>query len=275
LVNRLRGYTGKSEEKFWETTKKLHKVPSGQLQTLLNSVEKNIGKYDLKYGKHKFLVLLERYAKRLNSTTRCLKEIQVEIERMEQEIMEEVWKKPVDETKMLISEAIYESQLPSAIPKRAVDRKSDCKSSVLSTRQKIQKDIDKCKRAQEEMKQLVDKQFEDANNLLKEKKDIEQAIEIAYQKKCDKVTVDKLEKALGEVNKKILNLEYSTKELKLVKDAKVKELKKMSQYNQTIKENMKKPEVQRVINGIAKLSRADTKREAIQEAHKLKKKLNL
>lgn len=277
LVNRLRGYTGKTEQKFWDTCKKLHKVPSGNLKVLLDSVEKNIGKYDLKIGKHKFLVLLEKYAKRLGSSTRCLKEIQSEMENVQQEIFKEVWNQPIDS----LGFKVAEQMLDNTINAKKIEH-----TKVRSTRDTIQKEIDEKKELLEArekefqaVKQKVEGQLAQRKTLLEEKEKYEKQIQWPNESpEVVQLLSYKIEKVAG----KILGLKVSTDELERVKNdvEKAKKekglaLKKMTEFNKQVRENVKNPEVQRVVNGIAKLSRADDKRAAMQTAHKLKKKLNL
>jgi hypothetical protein len=193
LINRLRGYTGKHEEKFWEVTKTLHKVPSGNLKALLEGVERNIGNYDLKYGKHKFLTLLERYAKRLGSSVKCLKEIATEMEKIEKEIVEEAWHQPISKDKILYAEKIIDGM---AIEKEKKERrtkeleemknlqktgkkkiKTNPQNDIEANsakRESIQKRIDDAKKIQKEEQEKVDNKLDEQTKLLENKRELEE-----------------------------------------------------------------------------------------------------
>jgi len=283
LANRLRGYTGKNEEKFWETCKTLHKVPSGNLKLLLDGVEKNIGKYDLKIGKHKFLVLLERYAKRLNSSTRCLREIQSEMENIEQDIVYEAWHHPVDTIGFKVAEKMLDESVN--VKQDQKKKNKDCELSfkiqkqsakVRSNREVIQAEIDKAKKKYEAVKKKAEGQLAQQKTLLEEKKKLE--TQLNWPGESQEV-IQLLSAKKKIVDGKILGIQASAntlvQELKKADIERSEALNKMTKFNKQIEESMKNPKVQRVVNGIAKLSRADDKREAIQKAHQLKKKLNL
>jgi vacuolar-type H+-ATPase subunit I/STV1 len=295
LINRLKGYTGKHEEKFWETTKKLKKVPSGNLKPLLEGVERNIGNYDLKYGKHKFLVLLEKYAKRLGSSTKCLKEIATEIDKIEREIVEEAWHQPISKDKMLYAEKIIDGMAIEEEKKKKREKElEEMKNPQKNTkkkkktepevhieansgkREKIQKKIDEAKKTQKEEQQKVDDKLNEQAKLLEKKKELEEKITRLSKDSVSEILhkdiILKTQNDLKKVVDKILNVNFNTKPLKIAKEQKIQSLIEMKEHNKQVIEKMKDPKVECVINGIAKLERADNKRENLHIAHNLKKK---